>query len=1196
MLDLLHSLFGIQRQPTPSSVGGIFSLPQATPYIENDPRLEMPLSAYAPQGPGLGEVAGGVVGAANQGLANFADFVPGSVVPAVNYLAGTDLSTTPGADLMDAVGVARKEPESLLELFAMGGGEGIAAMGPFQAIARRARDLAGVPGLIAREIDDSFVAAPGITAAIEAAAGGGARVGEQLAADAGYGEVGQMSASVLAGLAAGLSPAAATRLASSVMSTTPGQAVMDSLPAYDPATVGMFGGRGALTFPRETVEDFLQNPGVRSLTRDFEQAALADPDVQQQLSEAYPDLFMPPTGERQPTRMVEEWQSPAHMVEGDLLFEIPRSRELVINGENLPSIPRNDRKTPGKPLSEVMDWPELYEAYPQLANDVDVAFEDLGIGFFGGFVPDSTGKRVGSIRISESLRDNPEMILDIVAHETQHAIASLDDSVPQGSNLLASQPAASAARAWIRQQASALLGKTPKGDVPPGTVSEAVEIMNRLEKFLEQNPAYAGGAGFERLIYDTDMGEALANASAVRAAMSPEELRNTPVFETFHGSVIDDLGQDPLSRLHGNISWHDGPGVGAFMQAAGLDPDAVLNAQVFLDKSAATTNAPGGIVDGNEIDIPFALGDAPMSMDRQQDLRRRLFEDIRSGARTRDSLRNIPDEQLARMPDWQRNVVERARAWARSGDPLPNVAPERPREQISQGRAVRSKAGEGLGERPMVPPKEEIRAAFGRGELPGVMRIPDPTDPEAPPFLRVPREVVNEIMISPGQRDGLVNTEGTLFDGQDYLLSQEAADSFLGQAESRLLDDVYSSRNLEFRNDALDFIPGETLDLIAGEGDAMENPYFRRMIERSLAPAAPAAPATPSTPRVPEQLQRPLPAAPATRPGMRTYDNPDAQKVSDMIRDGLKNNRWSARELSRIKDSRLEHMPAWKQQVWKDARADAQRMADERRADNRTPFRPSPPDAGPMDRAKTAAQRIFGGRRETEQERPSNRPTREERNAQPDNPLTGTPARFKPKAGEGPAPRRAPDEGSDKAPLRDARRQPLHELRGDDLEDRLRGEQPVFRRIAEFQGPAGERVQNPNATWLEVPESVWSRIDQRPKFQDGKSHRAGGFVYIGPKDLAPFIRAYNQTAAERGWQKARATPPRDEGPGREAMDDLRSRMLDRYGIKPPEGKTPPKSEPHKWDHPGKDKKGPTHVTVNVRPGEQPLGSRRNKPK
>lgn len=95
-------------------------------------------------------------------------------------------------------------------------------------------------------------------------------------------------------------------------------------------------------------------------------------------------------------------------MDGKWRFEINDSRmQLRTDAANIPNYTT---------LGELVDAPELFEAYPDMA-DLSVTFHTLEDGQNGGY-----SRKFDSIELSRDLKNRPEALLNSLIHEVQHAI------------------------------------------------------------------------------------------------------------------------------------------------------------------------------------------------------------------------------------------------------------------------------------------------------------------------------------------------------------------------------------------------------------------------------------------------------------------------------------------------------------------------------------------------------------------------------------------------------------------------------------------------------------------------------------------------------------------------------------------------------------------------------------------------------
>lgn len=97
-------------------------------------------------------------------------------------------------------------------------------------------------------------------------------------------------------------------------------------------------------------------------------------------------------------------------MDGKWRFEINDSRmQLRADAADIPNYTT---------LGELVDAPELFEAYPDMA-DLSVTFHTLEDGQNGGY-----SRKFDSIELSRDLKNKPEALLNSLIHEVQHAIQS----------------------------------------------------------------------------------------------------------------------------------------------------------------------------------------------------------------------------------------------------------------------------------------------------------------------------------------------------------------------------------------------------------------------------------------------------------------------------------------------------------------------------------------------------------------------------------------------------------------------------------------------------------------------------------------------------------------------------------------------------------------------------------------------------
>ena len=100
-------------------------------------------------------------------------------------------------------------------------------------------------------------------------------------------------------------------------------------------------------------------------------------------------------------------------MDGKWRYEIDDSRmQLRTDAANIPTYTT---------LGELVDAPELFEAYPDMA-DLSVTFHTLEDGQNGGY-----SRVFDSIELSRDLKNKPEALLNSLIHEAQHAVQNRED-------------------------------------------------------------------------------------------------------------------------------------------------------------------------------------------------------------------------------------------------------------------------------------------------------------------------------------------------------------------------------------------------------------------------------------------------------------------------------------------------------------------------------------------------------------------------------------------------------------------------------------------------------------------------------------------------------------------------------------------------------------------------------------------------
>lgn len=146
-------------------------------------------------------------------------------------------------------------------------------------------------------------------------------------------------------------------------------------------------------------------------------------------------------------------------MDGKWRFEINDSRmQLRTDAADIPNYTT---------LGELVDAPELFEAYPDMA-DLSVTFHTLEDGQNGGY-----SRKFDSIELSRDLKNRPETLLNSLIHEVQHAIQSRE-GFASGAN-----PAY-----WNRRMENGFDSRTAEER------REGARLQEQYEQIRERNPQF----------------------------------------------------------------------------------------------------------------------------------------------------------------------------------------------------------------------------------------------------------------------------------------------------------------------------------------------------------------------------------------------------------------------------------------------------------------------------------------------------------------------------------------------------------------------------------------------------------------------------------------------------------------------------------------------------------------------------------
>lgn len=210
-------------------------------------------------------------------------------------------------------------------------------------------------------------------------------------------------------------------------------------------------------------------------------------------------------------------------MDGKWRFEINDSRmQLRADAADIPNYTT---------LGELVDAPELFEAYPDMA-DLSVTFHTLEDGQNGGY-----SRKFDSIELSRDLKNRPEALLNSLIHEAQHAIQNRE-GFASGAN-----PAY-----WNRRMENGFDSRTAEER------REGARLQEQYEQMRESDPQFV--AAMEELnamaLYDvlnlqpTSFTEKEADA-AISTNPSPGAARST-------ASVSDDSVAEKLPPVKKRFS------------------------------------------------------------------------------------------------------------------------------------------------------------------------------------------------------------------------------------------------------------------------------------------------------------------------------------------------------------------------------------------------------------------------------------------------------------------------------------------------------------------------------------------------------------------------------------------------------------------------------------------------------------------
>lgn len=291
---------------------------------------------------------------------------------------------------------------------------------------------------------------------------------------------------------------------------------------------------------------FMQLAGINAGTANMELLAIAK---EMEAKGSSPGLIWQLTGWAR-SRLHKEWQ-----------FEINPD-----GAKPLKNFARMGRERQILPLPEVLDWPELYGAYPFL-EDITVHFENTN-GRGGGSFLRTAHDGKGAIFIGHKRGiGSSENALSVLRHEIQHAIQRFQ-GWPQGYNpndVRATSPR------WKRAYESALAGAAYWRKVVRGESAPTLEDIKAAEEY----------AALE--VYLSEKGEIEARLVEARARANAATRKANPPGSDIDQSYINESWTAPREPYQSGFLQDDEEAAGFYANDGPERPSI----QEFLDALAA---------------------------------------------------------------------------------------------------------------------------------------------------------------------------------------------------------------------------------------------------------------------------------------------------------------------------------------------------------------------------------------------------------------------------------------------------------------------------------------------------------------------------------------------------------------------------------------------------------------------------------
>ena len=261
----------------------------------------------------------------------------------------------------------------------------------------------------------------------------------------------------------------------------------------------------------------------------------------------------------------------------------------------------------GQPAKFVLEHPELYKAYPELA-DINVA-QGSRSGDDGTRAALMGGKGGMEMEVTRrGLRDDPRSSM---LHEMQHAVQTLEDMAPGGSTNTA----------FRDPRAFEILEELRKKAATPMTFEEYAKHLSHIDEaeLAKSYPNYVKSIpsmvkGMDRELqsqaameyYKRLAGEAEARATQFREPMGPTERRQEFPYSSYDVPAEDLIVKDPKQyAAGGKVHISDNPDTMRLELAGGGAPKAIAQRLKTLREQLAERSAAAEAIQARDRKLPL---------------------------------------------------------------------------------------------------------------------------------------------------------------------------------------------------------------------------------------------------------------------------------------------------------------------------------------------------------------------------------------------------------------------------------------------------------------------------------------------------------------------------------------------------------------------------------------------------------------